>query len=235
MVSVEPSQRRERSRNMVLLSLKKEPKRFTDLKNDENVDLSDVGLTSILKILLDENEIEIELIDNKKKYVLTNKGIISASDVNFLSSALDDIKSRGGKHYSTYSQNYPIMLSSYLSWGIDSHLTIDSEIDDPNLLSRSDVGEIEELLFKKISKNISKNKLDKKLVGNMVLGFTLNYSDLIKSIESKSLLYMKNISKEENKLLGKYEDDPESLTEKEFKRMNDLRIKTRKKIKKLHL
>jgi hypothetical protein len=46
---------------------------------------------------------------------------------------------------------------------------------------------------------------------------------------------MNNITKEELKLLSKYEDDPESLTKKEFKRMNDLRIKTREKIKKSNL
>ena len=69
----------------------------------------------------------------------------------------------------------------------------------------------------------------------MILGFTINYSELIKSIKNKSLDYMNNITKEELKLLSKYEDDPESLTKKEFKRMNDLRIKTREKIKKSNL
>jgi len=220
---------------MVLISLKKESKRFTDLKNDENVKLSDVGLTSILKILLNENEIEIKLIDGKRKYVLTEKGDIAISELNFLSSALDEIKSRNGNNYSTYSRLNPVMISSSLPWGIDSHLTVDSEIDNSNLLTRTDVGEIEELLFRKISKNISKHKLKKELVGKMVIGLTIDYSELIKSIEKQSLDYMNNISKEEIKLLNKYNDDPESMTEKEFKRMNTLRDKTCEKISKLNI
>ena len=213
---------------MVLIALKNEPKRFTDLNNE--VKLSAVGLTSILKILLDEKEIELKLIDNKKKYVLTKKGTISASDLNFLSIGLSDITSRNGKYYSTYSRLQPTMLSSFLPWGIESDLTVDKEIDNLNLLSRSDVSEIEKLLFEKLAKNLPKRKLEQKLSGKMILGFTVDYSELIQSVQKQSLDYVKIMSKEESSLLNKYEIDPESLTQKELKRMNDLRDKTRKKL-----
>ena len=224
---------RERSRNKVLIALKKEPMRFTDLKTETK--LSAVGLTSILKILQEEKEITQELIENKIKYKLTKKGTISLSDLNFLSITLTNIKSRNGKYYSTYSQLNPSMNSSSLPWGIESDLTIDKEIDSLNLLKRSDVSEIEELLFRKISKNISKKMIDKKLIGEMVLGFTIDYPELIQSIKRQSLDYMNNISEKESKLLNKFEIDPESLTEKELKRMNVLREETRKKLKKLNL
>ena len=235
MIPITSSKRRERSRNMVLIALEKEPKRFTDLENDDDVDLSAVGLTSILKILQEDGEIKLELIDNKKKYKLTKKGTISVSDLNFLSIGLDNIKSRNGKYYSSYSGLHPVMLSSSLPWGIESDLTIDNEIDSLNLLSREDVSEIEELLFRKLSKNIPKRKLEQKLVGKMILGFTVDYNELINSIKKQSLDYMNNISKKECILLNKYEDDPESLSTKELEQMNILRVKTREKLKNLNL
>jgi predicted transcriptional regulator len=222
--------KRERSRNKVFIALKNESKRFTDLQKDTT--LSAVGLTSILKILQNEGEIKLELIDNKKKYMLTKKGIISGSNLNLLSMNLEKIISNKGKYYSTFFGLKPSMNSCGLSWGIDSALALDKNIDSMDLLSRKDVGNIEEFIFKTISNKIPKKKLDEKIIGKMILGFTINYSELIKSIKNKSLDYMNNITKEELKLLSKYEDDPESLTKKEFKRMNDLGIKTREKIKK---
>jgi len=232
-MSKNTSIKRERSRNKVFIALKNEPKRFTDLEKDTG--LTAVGLTSILKILLKEEEIVLELIDNKRKYKLTKKGTISISDLNFLSIGLANIKSRNGKYYPDYSRLYPSIVSSSLPWGIISDLTVDTEINALNLLSRNDVGEIEEFIFRKVSKNIPKRKLDKKYIGKMILGFTIDYPDLVKSIEKNSLVYYNNMSKEEGELLEKYDDNPEGMTQKEFKRMGMLRNKTYEKIKKLNL
>jgi predicted transcriptional regulator len=221
--------KRERSRNKIFVALRNKPKRFTDLEVDTG--LSAVGLTSILKILQKEGEIKLELIDDKKKYKLTKKGTVSVSNLNLLSMNLEKIMSDEGKYYSTFSGLTPSMSSCGLAWGIDSDLTLDKNIDSLNLLSKKDVGDIEEFIFKILSKNIPKNKLDEKISGEMILGFVINYSELIKSIKNKSLDYINNITKEELKLLGKYENDHQSLTDKEFKKMNDLRIKTLKKLK----
>jgi|TARA_B110000495_G_C22753040_1_gene441159 predicted transcriptional regulator len=223
--------KRERSRNKIFIALKNEPKRFTDLQKDTG--LSAVGLTSILKIMLEEKEIKLDLIDNNKKYKLTKKGTISGSDLNYMSIGLTNITSRNGKYYPMYSQLKPLMLSSSLPWGIDSDLTVDGEIDSLNLLTRSDVFEIEKLLFKKILKNITKRKLNEKLYGEMILGFSIKIPELIQSIKKQSLDYMENMSKEELSLLNKYEHDPESMTQKEFARMNILREKTRKQLQNL--
>ena len=230
-MSKQLSMKRERSRNKVIIALNHEPKRFTDLQKDTG--LSAVGLTSILKILQEEKEIKLELIDNKKKYKLTKKGTISVADLNFLSIGLDNIKTRNGKYYSTYSRLNPNMTSSSLPWGIESDLTIDKEIDSLNLLTRSDVAEIEELLFRKLSKNIPKKKLTEKFLGQMILGFTIDYNELTQSIKKHSLDYYENISKEELKLLDKYEDDPETITKSELERMKILRKETYEKIKSL--
>ena len=67
----------------------------------------------------------------------------------------------------------------------------------------------------------------------MVLGFSIDYNELVKSIEGKSLAYINNMSKEEVRLLGKIDGSPDSLTEKEGKRLVVLRKKTYEKIKKL--
>jgi predicted transcriptional regulator len=227
-MSANVSMKRERSRNKVIIALKNEPRRFTDLQIETK--LSAVGLTSILKILLKEKEITLELIGNKKKYKLTKKGTLSASDLNFMSIDLTNIASRNGKYYHTYSRLQPSMLSSSLPWGIESDLTVDNGIDSLNLLTRKDVSEIEKLLFQKLVKNFPKKQVNEKCIGKMILGFTIDSTELVKSIKKQSLDYYENISKEESKLLGKYEDDAESMTEKELKRMNTLREKTRKKL-----
>ena len=103
------------------------------------------------------------------------------------------------------------------------------------LLSSGDVSDIEEFIFEKLSKNIPKKQLDDKKIGNMVLGFDINYQKLLDSIKQQSLLYSKHITKEEKRLLEKMDDDIESITVKDHKRLDILRKKTYEKIKKLNL
>ena len=67
--------KRERSQNKIINSLKKEPKRFTDLKKETG--LSDAGLNETLKVMKKENVIETILVDDKQKYRLTKKGVRS--------------------------------------------------------------------------------------------------------------------------------------------------------------
>ena len=76
---------------------------------------------------------------------------------------------------------------------------------------------------------------NKKIINNgkMVLGFSMDYNEIRKSIDQKSLEYVENMSKEEAKLLLKYSDEPENITDKDVKRLETLREKTYEKIKKL--
>ena len=227
------NRRRETSRNKVLNSLKNGAKRFKDILHD--TELSPAGLNEIRKILLEEREIEPTLIDGKEGYQLSDKGIISANNFVILPFVIDEIKSRDGKSYSDYSRLSGSIMSSSLPWGINSNLLIDSTLDELKPLSPEDVCEIEELIFNKIISNIKKRKMNKIDIGKMVLGFDIDFSELLKSIEKNSLVYYDNISKEESKLLGKYENDPTSVTLTEIKKMNLLRAKTYEKIKKLNL
>ena len=147
---------------------------------------------------------------------------------------IERIRFRDGLHFRDYSTMCNTIIPQFLPWGIESDLTVDNEIHSLNLLTPNDVIEIEELIFQKISKNIPKENLDRKLEGKMVLGFSIDYPNLIKSIKKQSLDYINNISKEELTLNDKYNDNPESLTKKEFKRKNDLRVKTYDKINRLN-
>ena len=223
--------KRERSRNKVLISLQKDPKRYVDLEKE--TDLSPAGLSKILKIMKEENVIESILVDGKAKYKLTKKGTISLEEYRTLSYDINEIRTRGGKHHWDYSTLHGTILSSGLNWGIESELTLDNDVKDLKLLQPKDVIEIEELVFKKINNNLKKRKLKKVQFGKMVLGFCIDHNDLIKSIKEKSLAYINHMSKEEGKIFSKIDGSPDSLTEKEVKRLEVLRKKTYEKIKKL--
>lgn len=223
--------RRERSKGLIIKSLEKEPKRFKELQSE--TELSAVGLSDTLKVMKDENMVETILEGRNNKYRLTKEGENVIEKFLYLSYDINAIRSRYGEHRRDYSTIYNTMLASRLPWGIESDLTLDSEIKDLKLLQPKDVIEIEELVFKKIANNLKKKKTKKVEFGKMILGFSIDYNELIKSIEKKSLAYINHISKEEIKLHEKFDGSPDSLTEKEYKRLEKLRNKTYSKIKKL--
>lgn len=223
--------KREKSANKIINALKKEPKRFTDLQKETR--LSAVGLTDTLKVMKNYNMIETILDGKKNKYRLLKEGENIIEKFLYLSYDIDEIRFRYGKHRRDYSTLYNTILASRLPWGIESDLTLDNDIKDLKLLQPKDVIEIEELVFKKINNNLKKKKLKKMEFGKMVLGFSIDYNELVKSIEEKSLAYINHISKEEIKLHNKFDGSPDSLTEKEYIRLEELRKKTYAKIKKL--
>jgi len=223
--------KREKSANKIINALKKEPKRFTDLQKETR--LSAVGLSDTLKVMKDYNMIETILDGKKNKYRLTKEGENVIEKFLYLSYDIDEIRSRYGEHRRDYSTLYNTILASRLPWGIESDLTLDDDIKDLKLLQPKDVIEIEELVFKKINNNLKKKKLKKMEFGKMVLGFSIDYNELVKSIEEKSLAYINHISEEEIKLHEKFDGSPDSLTEKEYISLEELRKKTYAKIKKL--
>lgn len=233
MVTKPVSMRRIRSRNMVLNALKINPQGFSSL--EKSTGLSPVGLNDIRKILLNEKLIEPAIIDGKKVYKITEKGTISLGFYPYLAYLINAMHLRDGKYHSDYSRTTGSILSLDLSWGIQSDLMYDKEIDALNLLSPKDVLEIEKLLYKKITNNIKKQKLNKEQIGKMVLGFDIDYNEVLKSIKDKSLAYSDNSFEEEWKLRTKRDGDPEGFTAKEHQRLTTLRKKTYDKINKLNL
>lgn len=223
--------KRERSKNMIINELKNGPKRFTDLQNETG--LSAVGLNDTLKMMKNENIVESVLIDDKQKYRLTKKGENIIEKYSYLSNDINAIRFRYGTHIRDYSRLWGSILSSELNWGIESDLTLDNDIKDLNLLEPNDVAEIEKFVYEKLAKNINKDKVKKVENGKMILGFSIDYNELVKSIKEKALAYYNHISEEEWKLLEKIDGSPDCLTEKEGKRLVILRKKTYEKIKKL--
>jgi len=222
--------KREKSVNKIINALKKEPKRFNELQKETG--LSAVGLSDTLKVMKNYNMIETILVNDKQKYRLGKKGEIITKYL-YLSYDIDAIRYRHGMHERDYSSLWNSILASQLHWGIESDLTVDNEIKDLKLLSPKDVMDIEELIFRKISNNIKAKKVKKVEFGKMVLGFSIDYNELIISIKQKSLDYINHMTKEEIKIVNKIDGSPDCLTEKEGKRLQVLSKKTYEKIKKL--
>ena len=231
MASKTTSMKRLRSQSKIINSLQKGDKRFTDLEKETG--LSPAGLNGTLKVMKKENVVETILVKDKQKYRLTKKGENLIEKYLYLSYDIDAIRTRYGAHYRDYSTLYNSILASGFSWGIESDLTIDNEIKDLKLLTPKDVIEIEELVYKKIANNLKHKKVKKVQNGKMILGFSVDYNDFQKSIKQKSLAYINHMSKEETKILGKVGGFFDDLTEKEYKRLQELREKTYEKIKNL--
>jgi hypothetical protein len=223
----ENTMKREMSVSKVIRELRKGAKRFKDLEEDTG--LSPAGLNETLKMMKQNRMIEKNIVDKKQLYRLTGKGEEYNPSISY---DVTPIQLRSGSIYRDYSQLRPEINFYEFSWGIESVMEIDEDVDDLKILQPKDVIEIEELIYKKMKNNMIKNK---KIINNgkMVLSFSMDYNEIRKSIDQKSLEYMENMSKEEANLIMKKVEDPDEFTDKEGKRWIALQKKTLEKIKKL--
>ena len=219
--------KREKSAYKVIIELRKGAKRFKDLEEDTG--LSPAGLNETLKMMKKNRMIEKNIVDKKQLYRLTGKGENYNPSISY---DVTPIQLRSGSNYRDYSRLRMDIRSRGFDWGIESVMTVDKDVENLKLLEPKDVMEIEELIYKKMKKNMVKNK---KIINNgkMVLGFSMDYNEIRKSIDQKSLEYVDNMSKEEAKLLMKRNEYPEEFTIKDEKRFEVLQKKTYEKIKKL--
>ena len=217
--------KREKSAYKVIIELRKGAKRFKDL--EEATGLSPAGLNETLKMMKKNRMIEKNIVDKKQLYRLTGKGENYNPSISY---DITPIQLRSGSNYRDYSRLRMDIKSRGFDWGIESVMTVDKDIENLKLLEPKDVMEIEELIYKKMKNNMIKNK---KIINNgkMVLGFSMDYNEIRKSIDQKSLEYIENMSKEEIRILSKYEDDPESVTKNELEKLSKLRKKTYEKLK----
>ena len=174
---------REENRNKILSLLKESPQRFSSL--EELTGYSPSGLTKILYDLLEKKKITKIVKDNKLAYSL-KKGI-RLGEILFLGRVLYEIKERGGKIYIDYTHSREDLPQEKIPWGIESHLVLDKNIDDKNLnpISKKDVAEMEQWLFKRIMKKVRKGRLktDEHQEGTIVLGFRMDYGELISGVK----------------------------------------------------
>lgn len=174
---------REENRNKILSLLKESPQRFSSL--EELTGYSPAGLTKILYELLEKKKITKIVKDNKLAYSL-KKGI-RLGEILFLGRVLYEIKERGGKIYIDYTHSRENLPEEKFPWGIESHLVLDKNIDGKNLnpISKKDVAEMEQWLFKRIMKKVRKGRLktDEHQEGAIVLGFRMDYGELISGVK----------------------------------------------------
>ncbi len=174
---------REENRSKVLSLLKDSPQRFSFL--EKSTGFSPAGLTNILDELLQNKKLIKIVKDNKLAYSL-KKGI-NLGEILFLGRVLYEIKERGGKIYIDYTHSREDLPPEKVPWGVESHLVLDKNIDEKNLnpISKKDVAEMEQWLFKKIMKKVKKKriKVDEDQEGTIVLGFRMDYGELISGVK----------------------------------------------------
>ncbi len=232
--------KKRKNLDKILKLLQSEGKSYTQLELELTSKLtpelkptfSSATLAKHIKELLRTREIEPSIQNGKRVYKLGDKGIINLADIMLAISYLKNIKKRGGGIQYDYSHLEGSIISSSLPWGISSYLVMDNDLKNTKLLTREDVGDIEKLIFNKIKHNI-KNEKQKEIVtqGNFQIGFNVDCVQLLESINADSLEYYAIMSKEEGNLLSKIDDDPESVTSEDIKRLESLREKTYKKIR----
>ncbi len=173
---------KEENSAKILSLLKDGPQRFTFLQNESS--LSPAGLTKILDRLMEKRKIKKILKDNKMAYELSSS--VKLEELISLGSIINKIKDKGGHSYLDYSisRNLP---PDKVPYGIESHLVIDKNLDNAKLnpFTKKDVYEIEEFIYKKIANKIRSKKLrsDESKEGTIVLGFRIDYNELIYSIK----------------------------------------------------
>ncbi len=222
---------KEENRTKIRLELRDSPKRFKDLL--KSTGFSPTGLTKILKEMVSENKIQKTLHEGKEAYSLSKKQLRDFDDFFNVAHTINSIISKGGKQHHDYSQLQTSMLFIEFPWGIESSIIVDKNLQKINPIRIEDVSKIEETLFQLIRDNAynGKIKLDRNKQGKIVLCFDVDYSKLIESLDENSLEYYHNMEKREWKFLEKIGNEPETMTDKEWKQWRELRQKTLRKIK----
>ena len=190
--------RKEHNRFKILKILNKQgPKRFKEL--EKLTGKSPRGLNLMLKDLLDEKRIHKMIHDGHQAYALTKKGIEKFKVLEMIYRGRTEMLEEGGQYHEDYSREYLSVLSTYYPWGIQDDLILEKTMIDANPITRHTAIAMNEFLFEKISDDVKnkKIKLDKTKQGRVILEFSIDYPELIKSIERNSLKRYKKATKEE--------------------------------------
>jgi hypothetical protein len=128
---------------------------------------------------------------------------------------INKIQNDGGKYHHDYSGLKASMEVSGNVWGIQDDLVVDKEIGEKdNPLSPGTVRSIQSHIFQEIKSDVKNNliKLDEKKKGQIVLGFVIDYDDLVKSISNDSIAQYRKIAQKETKK-GKWSKANDELEE----------------------
>ena len=116
----------------------------------------------------------------------------------------------------------------YLPWGIRDDLALSPEIlEKDNLISKDFVASLQKTIFKELKRVIKNNKKlnDVNKKGTIVLGFEIDYEELIKSINHKDVFKIrKNTTDVELDILERMQNGKESVEDlKNFKTIMEMR------------
>ena len=173
------------------------PKRFKEL--EQLTGKSPRGLNIMLKDLLAEKKIEKIIHEGHQAYAMTKKGIEKFKTLEMIYRGRTEMLEEGGQYHDDYSKEYLSVLSTYYPWGIEDDLILDKTMIDVNPITRDTAIAMNEFLFERIADDVKnkKIKLDKTKRGSVIFEFSIDYSELIKSIEQDSLKKYRKVTKEE--------------------------------------
>jgi len=205
------------------------PLPYTRLK--EKAKLYPGIFTAILNDLGKEGKIEKVEHQGKIAYTITKKGKDTVIELGFLGVDVPEIMHNGGIYHDDYSNRHNTMIYSWeLSWGIQDDIVYDNSLKKLNPISKDTARAVHELLYHCIKEDVRKRKiiLDTNKDGKIILGLTIDYQDLVKSINEQSMYYLEKMSKKEHDLFDRVGDRTMNHSEKE--ELEKLRKQTKAKI-----
>lgn len=193
------------------------------------------GPSSITRLLieLEEDKKISRTIHNKKPaYEITKKGKNSLLSFGIIGMLINKILGLGGLYQEDYSNLRGSMYYNQLPWGIQDDLVYDKKLEKYNPITKETASKIQKLLYNSIKEDVKnrKIKLDESKDGLVILGFIIDYKDLVKSIKENSMEYVEMMTEKEQDILAKYEDD--SLTDNDISEHKRLRNLTNVKVRK---
>ena len=174
-----------------------------------------------LEMMIEKKMIETKEIvnPNQQKKVIYVLMTINPAKIKSFETYLETLTNNDSAVFGDYSELGIILNVCSLPWGINTHLMINPELKRLELLKRDDVEEIERLLYEKIRNNI-KHVDDHKMKfreqslkllddDTFSINFSIDLTNVHKSIEEKSLEMFDNMTDEEISSKFEFQSDEE--------------------------
>ncbi|NDB47401.1 MAG: hypothetical protein EB163_09040, partial [Nitrososphaeria archaeon] len=220
---------KEQNRARILRLLGTGPKRFTDLINETR--FSPRGLTTMLKDLEGHHKIEKTTLQNgKEAYRATKSGETWLMKYIGIVALANLLRDEGADYYEDRSSMHGFKYFYEMPWGVQDDMMVDKNLENP--ITKETAAELQKLLYRLIKKDFKDKKinLDPTKNGNILLGFMIDYSELVKSILENSLEYRESISEKELDILYRRENG--DVTKADMEELIKLKQKTLQKLEK---
>ncbi|NDB47323.1 MAG: transcriptional regulator [Nitrososphaeria archaeon] len=220
---------KEQNRARIIRLLDSGPKRFTDLLNETK--FSPRGLTTMLKDLEKAHRIEKTTLENgKEAYRATKSGESWLMKYIGIVSMANFLRDEGADYYEDRSSMHGFKYFYEMPWGIQDDMMVAKNLENP--VTKETAAELQKLLYRLVKKDFKDKKihLDTTKGGNILLGFMIDYSEFVESIQQNSLEYRESISEKELDILYKRENG--DATKAEMEELAQLKQKILQKLEK---